>query len=149
MKSAVHSIIISHSVPHLGYACASDDMFRSIDALVVVHVRDTRSNMLPLRSPCTTLAFYCNRRHQSQCCNCVSEHVHTHPAPDCLPDCLQHMSVISVIRHVSKISKISGMSLQINGHQTLANSRPHESCVIVFESHVVGSRVDPTCDVRT
>ena len=68
----------------------------------------------------------------------MSEHVHTHPAPDCLPDCLQHMSVISAIRHVSKISKISGMSLQINGHQTLAKTRLHESCAVVFESHIVG-----------
>ena len=30
------------------------------------------------------------------------------------------------------------MSLQINGHQTLAKTRLHESCAVVFESHVVG-----------
>ena len=85
------------------------------------HYDRFRYNRLPLQLPSQVL----------QLC----ELARTHSAPDCLPDCLQHMSVISVIRHVSKISR---MSLQINGHQTLAKTRLHESCAVVFESHVVG-----------
>ena len=72
-------------------------MSKSIDALVVVHVRNTWMDVLTTviatviafhydrfhydlfhYDPSITIAFHYNCRHK--CCNCVSEHVHIqHP----------------------------------------------------------------------